>query len=511
MLDFIKKNYQVGAPIMITTSAGDYSGKIEFISNKYIVLRQDNGKICGIAGSDIFTFQADIPEEILTGKTKWEAGDCEGCEMDLNCGSYRVSLTENEKEEKTKDEVESVDSEDGDKDSAETEQEQTQTLSVNLVEPKVVGHIDLKKLQEIDPKFSSRNYFLRSEDQNTENKEQNNKYDADDDDDAENEREYNRHVPYVPAKGRVTYYNREFRYGFIHDFASDADLYFKLHQVAEPMLFDRIRKGSKVVYTIDHNAQGPTANCLHLPHPVNTLFIIAENCIDSYKYYFARQILEHILEIYPDNKDAQELLEEAQGPEQINGMNYNKNSEPSPAVQQYTPAVLYSQAKRAYLKKNFEEAERLYMEAIEANEKPESCVKDLLTLYVSSYKQSEDETVKMEARNKAVQFLEKYHCILSDNMTTKQFLALNFYLPIGEYEKFMTLVDEILTAPQVANVISRRVFYLWQKALALNKLGRQDEALALVDSILELSPHNRQLLSLKNLILHPESEENITE
>lgn len=506
MLDFIKKNYQVGAPIEITTSAGVYSGKIEFISNKYIVLRQANEKICGIAGSDMFTFQADIPEDILTGKVKWEAGDCEGCESDTDRGNHRVLPMDNGKAEKQK--YDTVDTEDTDTDPVEAEQKQP--LSVSLAEPKVVGQIDLKKLQEIDPKFSSRNYFMRTDDQNKELEEtveQNDKYDVEDDDESEHDRECDRHLPYVPAKGRITYFNSEYRYGFIHDFASDADLYFKLHQVAEPMLFDRIRKGTKVVYTIDHNAQGPTANCLHLPHPVNTLFIIAENCIDSYKLYFARQILEHILEIYPDNKDAQDLLEEAQGSECGNGKNYGNNKEQASAVLQYNPSVLYSQAKRAYLKKDLEEAEKLYMEAIKADERPESCVKDLLTLYVYSYKQSEDESIKAESKDKAMWLLEKYHHVLSDNMTSKQFLALNFYLPIGEYEKFMTLVDEILTAPQIANIISRRVFYLWQKAIALNKLGRKDEALALIDSTLELSPHNRQLLSLKSQILRPESKD----
>ena len=498
MLEFIKKNYQVGDPIEITTSAGVYTGQIEFIHNKYIVLRQDNGKICGIAGSDIFSFKADIPEEILTGKTQWEADDC-GC-VSMELASQKTALADDKDEMITDEETEDeyiVDDE-------EHEENEEQTLTVTHIEPKVVGHIDLEKLQQIDPKFSQRNYFNRDEVrdesevnsyQNIEDK--NHKFDTEDE----------QRQPYIPAKGCVTYFNYEHRYGFIHDFASDADLYFKMHQIAEPMLLDRIRKGTKVVYSIDHNAQGPTANCLHLPHPINTLFIIAENCIDSYKYYFAREILEHILEIYPDNKDAQEMLEETKQPEgntRYGYANNKKHVETAPTV--YNPSFIYAQAKRAYLKKELTEAENLYLQALEAREKPESCVKDLVTLYVSKFKQAEDETIKYDVCSKADELLQKYGEFLPDNMTTKQFLALNYYLPIGEYEKFITVVNEIMESPQVSHVVSRRVFYLWQKGLALYKLGKTDEALTLVEDTLQLSPHNRQLLSLKNLILHPEAE-----
>ena len=490
MLDFIKKNYQIGNQIEITTSAGVYTGQIEFINPKYIVLRQDNGKICGIAGSDIFTFKADIPEEILEGKTEWLADDeapasaADTVKVPVDTVPA-VSLEQADAVETTV---------------ADGEDETEQLSAISTVEPKIVGHIDLDKLQKIDPKFSNRKYFSHADGPESEKNGGNafQRKEEFEEEETDNENEVFQHVPFVPAKGRVTYYNYEHRYGFIHDFASEADLYFKMHQIAEPMLLDRIRKGTKVVYSIDHNAQGPTANCLHLPHPVNTLFIIAENCMDSYKYYFAREILEHVLEVYPDNKDAQEMLEEASQPEQ--------SAHPSAGSSvSYNPSLIYAQAKRAYLKKEYDEAERLYIQALEAKEKPESCVKDLITLYVSCFKQAENDDVKVQSREKALHLLQSYRDLLPDNMTTKQFLALNFYLPIGEYEKFIGIVDEILASPQVANIVSRRVFYLWQKGLALNKLGKTAEALALVDSTLELSPHNRQLLSLKNMIMNPET------
>lgn len=87
--------------------------------------------------------------------------------------------------------------------------------------------------------------------------------------------------------------------------------------------------------------------------------------------------------------------------------------------------------------KDYDKAEEQYLKAIEANEKAESCVKDLLTLYVSRYKQSDDFEVKSEERRKASEFLEKHRSLLTDNLTTKQFLALNYYLPIQDYDKFL--------------------------------------------------------------------------
>ena len=61
MLAFIKTNYQVGDPIEINCSEGVITGTIEFVNNKYIVLRQPNGKICGISAADIRTFTAASP------------------------------------------------------------------------------------------------------------------------------------------------------------------------------------------------------------------------------------------------------------------------------------------------------------------------------------------------------------------------------------------------------------------------------------------------------------------
>lgn len=489
MLAYIKTNYKTGDSIEVTTTQGVIVGSIEYVAEQYIILRQPNGQICGISASDIHSFRADCPipfkpQEIPTTKI-----------------SEETSPTANENEEICNDEKPA------DTFKQPTQQEEKDILSAAIVEPKVVGHIDLDKLRQIDPKFSRRNYFRNTEGNNMTTDSQNEKEMVGTRENTYSTSTNNYHQHYVGAKGRITYYNNEKRYGFIHDYNTDSDLYFHYQQVADYELYDHLYKGTKVTYSMENNSQGLTARCVHLPHTVSELLTMAEEYYDSHYYQFVQGIAEHILEVEEDNKEAKDLLSEL----------HNITSTPrfTPTAfhtltTQYNPCTIYSAAKKAYLAKDNALAEELYQKAIEAGEKPESCVKDLVTLYVSNFKQTVGEEEKEKARQKAIDFLNSHRQLLSDNLTTKQFLALNFYLPILDYEKFIATVDEILADPQVNRVLSRRVFYIWQKSIALNKMGHSEEALHLVEQGLSIAPRSRQLLNLRNMILYPEIAEKPT-
>lgn len=486
MLDYIKKNYGVGAPMEITTSEGVFTGEIEFVNEKYIVLRQDDGKVCGIAGTDIYTFKADrpVPQNLPQDECE-KTDDAAGLKSDVDSEKpSNETPADNDCEENPVEEKSSL-------------------LAENVVEPKVVGHIDLEKLQQIDPKFSRRKYFYDKKEEERPADEaavQEENQNAVGEETAKDEK-YRTDEPYVAPKGRITYYNAERGYGFIREFNTENDLYFKQHQVVDPALYERVTRGAKVVYTTERNSLGLTANCIHLPGTVRNLLPLAEDLLDSRRFYFARGVVEHILEVDPENAEAKdmqaEIRDSAPAPRFVRHENH-------PLPSSFNPYLTYSQAKRAYLSKDYEQAETLYLQALEANEKPESCIKDLVTLYVSRFKQAESEEDKKAAREKAVAFLEAHRAELPDNLTTLQFLALNYYLPILDYTKFIEIVDEILADEQIMESVSRRVFYLWQKGIALNKLGRKEEALALVEDTLKLSPRNRQLLNLQYVIQHPE-------
>lgn len=485
MLAYIKAKYKTGDTIEVTSSQGVFSGAIEYVTDQYIVLRQPNGQICGIAATDIRTFRAESPVAPAPQQISVTQIPAERTEESVTMDAPTVAA-----EEEKEDSQDAVVS--------------TAEVSSPIVEPKVVGHIDLDKLKRIDPKFSQRKYFKSGDENMAEEKSGHVEEETDQTNAAPYADNYQRQ-PYVSAKGRITYYNNDKRYGFIHDYLTDNDLYFNLTQVADYDLYDHLHKGTKVAYTMDRNAQGFTARCVHLPHTIAELLEIAEDYLDSRHYYLAQGLAEHVLEVSPENKDAKEILDEIHNAAPASRF---MPSASAPTPNQYNPCALYSQAKKAYLSKDYAKAEELYVKAIEAGERPESCVKDLVTLYVSRFKQATDANEREESRRKAVDFLESHRQMLADNLTTKQFLALNYYLPILDYTNFIHTVDEILTDPQVTDVLSRRVFYIWQKGIALNKMGRTQEALEQVDEGLELAPRSRQLLNLRNLILHPEYQAN---
>lgn len=458
MLSFIQANYQIGDAIEIQTSVGTFSGKIEFINPSIIVLRQDDGKICGIGAADVrsFTGQKDSPfvMPVLPAAAASAAAAA---------GAAHAATVVAEPE---------------------------------AVPYKVVGQLSAEQLQRIDPKLSKRNYFKS----NAAKRERDNTTEFVDEGYYSDYSAPRAPQPYVPAKGRISYYNPDKRYGFIRDFRSENDLYFHIQQVADNRLYENLRRGAKVVYTETTNAQGLVALCVHLPHPVSTLLGMAEDLYGEKYYSLAKGLVDHILEVCPDHAEAKELGEEIEADmpaQQFDGRGSNMGA----------PSMLYTQAKRYYLAKDVEHAEEFYIKAMEAGEKPESCVKDLLTLYVSKFKQIDDETLREEQRDKALSFLEEHRSVLADTLTTKQFLALNFYLPLQRYDDFLAVVDDILTDPVITQSTSKYTFFLWQKGIALNKLGRTDEAIAITDKGLALVPHHAQLRKLRYIIEHPEQLE----
>ncbi len=507
MLTFIKANYQKGDSIEVTCSEGAVTGIIEYVDSKYIVLRLPNGHIMGIASSDVRSFTAASPVQMVPTQTPVVK---EPKEEESEATESTTTDEHKETPDTTSQEQSSVTLGDilGEKAVDDAPSASDLTTQASVSEPKVVGHIDLSRLQQIDPKYGRKKYF-RSEEENAE--EQNAE---DESNNATNPGadyvNYQRR-PYVAAKGRVTYYNPDKRFGFIHDFKNDADLYFYINQVVETDLYQNLRKGMKVVFSAGRNNQGPTANCIHLPHTVDDLYMMAEDNFEAHRTYVAKGLLEHILEVEPDNTAAKELLEEVKEsiPQSTASAapNTYAPSSASAATPRFNPYTLYTQAKKAYIAKDYARAEEFYLKAIEAGEKADSSVKDLLTLYVSHFKQAETEAEKAEARKKAMDFFASHRSMLDDNFTTKQFIALNYYLPIQDYDNFLEMVDELMKDPQVSGTLSRKVFYMWQKAIALNKQGRTQDALSLIDEGLSLMPLNRQLQMLRESILHPESRD----
>ncbi len=479
MLAFIKANYQVGDSMEVNCSEGVILGQIEYVDNQFIVLRQPNGQICGIAASDVKSFTAKSPVRLVPAQ---------GTTATI-APTVAEDAVEEEKGKKLLTEQSSAEEEASETitlgqvlDEKEIPSADELTGVASIVQPKVIGHIDLDSLQRIDPKYQRRNYFKSENTAASASTEATSNYSA------------ALRPAFLRAKGRISFYNPTKRFGFIHDFKSDADLYFYVQQVADNSLFDQLHRGTKVCYSIGQNNQGPMAMAVHLPHLVSEIIDMAEEHLGERRYAFAKHLLEQVLEAAPDNQKALNLLEEVNSemPEE----------QPLEESRTFVPCTTYAEAKKAYLEKDYAKAEELYLRAIEAGEKAESSVKDMLTLYVSCFKQA-DEAGREDVLQKANQFLQSNRHLLSDTLTTKQFLALNYFLPTQNYDAFISMVDDILADSQVSHILSRKLFYLWQKGIALHKQSRTDEALALIEDGLKLAPHNRQLNNLRESILHP--------
>lgn len=480
MLLFIRTNYHPGDHIDVTCTQGVISGEIEYVNQNYIVLRLSDGKICGIAASDIQTFKAGQPAEPQADFTPVTVPPY-----------YRKPAPDAPYAAKRRPAPAAEPAPAPELPRAEDPQTGE---PITIGEPKIVGKIDLERLQQIDPRLNRRRYFEKpgatAAPQNPE-------------DTTENGEQPEGGSGFVPAKGRVTFYHADKHYGFIHDSQTEQDLYFHAQQVADNRLFDELRKGTKVVYTTDRNAQGYVAQAIHLPGYADKLLRLAESHLDMRRPRTAEQIARHVLEANPDNQEAKSLLEQIHdmsAPQHVTARNFAAPLEP------FNLYPTYAEAKKAYLNKDFEQAEKLYLKAIQEDEKPTSCVKDLLTLYISRCKQADTEEKKQEILQKANAFFQEKRSLLPDNLTTKQFLALNYFQPMQDYEHFLLTVDDILTNSTEELTPSRKVFYLWQKAIALNKTGKPGEALDAIGEGLELAPRNRQLLSLREQILNPDTE-----
>jgi hypothetical protein len=94
MLAFIKSNYQIGDTIEVTCSEGVIAGQIEYVNNKYIVLRQSNGKVCGIAASDIRTFTADSPVPMMPCNGKQATVEPTESDEDLQTEDFFIWTSE---------------------------------------------------------------------------------------------------------------------------------------------------------------------------------------------------------------------------------------------------------------------------------------------------------------------------------------------------------------------------------------------------------------------------------
>ncbi len=485
MFEYIKETYKKGDRLKLTCVNGEFIGEILFIGADSIVLKTDDGRTCGIKGSDISFFEeASPPKTVLSQNNEVVQ------ENHVETIIKKEEISEHIKDEPTSDKS-----------------------KINYIPAYKPGDvIPLSKLYTIDPELKSERKISKSPKEKETTKQQTpfapkaegvkearkkmstigNSFDAL----AplvEEQHEIDNLKP-VPATGVITSLREDRNFGFIFDSKSRHHIYFSFNDVVGDLQI-ALHKG--VLYTEKTNLEGYKAICVHKSGTVKDLLTLSEDVAQKGKITTALYILEHILDIYPDNFTANETK-----------IRLSKQLKVQKHYSTYTSdGTPYSKAKQYSLKKDFEKAIEYYLQAIKERDKVDSAVKDLAVLYVQLYKS--DYKAKAESwKSLALKLLDDYIGLLSHNITTQNFLLHNCYLPLGEYEKATKIIELILDDIEIQNDGNKCSALLYTKAFALIRLKKIKEAEEAIDDALSYNPKNASAIQLKELIKNIDTTDN---
>ena len=300
----------------------------------------------------------------------------------------------------------------------------------------------------------------------------------------------------VPALGVIKFVKPEMNFGFIRDGKTGKDIYFSLTQIVEDGLNSSTWRHAPVVYTLQEEGQGPKALTIHRPKSVQDLLLLAVELAKKDQYKHAFHLVEQILAAYPDNQSASQMKAELER----SYPQYNLN------CKEYSNA--FNKADRYHQGKNYPKAIEYYLIAIKKKEKLESSIKALGMLYVFLYKnkKSENPSEAENFRTKAVELMEKHRDDLPDNISTLNYLE-NLYYSAKEFDSCIRELEKLVKRQEIARDKDKHSMLLYKKALVLVQLNRSQEAIQAIDEALSVAPDNQAAIKLKALMEKtPDSE-----
>lgn len=495
--DFIK--------IFFNNSNKSVEGYIFKLLPTSIAIKTLEGKLCGIKGEDIDSFEegtlsnavsADIQndEAPTSPQNDLSKEDVVAKKTDIN-GSIQETSPNESANQSDLVEVSSSNQTSINGQSIVTEKETT------LSSFKAGDVIPLDVLHQIDPKLKKKNKISSSQ------KKSNGKMNTLGNDlsalmDLVKEKHEVDDLRIVPALGEIKFVKPEMNFGFILDGKSGKDIYFNISQIVEKELNSTTWYHAPVVYTLQNDSQdqGPKALTIHRPKTIHDMLLIAVECSNSGDYKHAFHLVEQILSEYPDNFSADEMRRKL---ERSYPQYYSKPKEFSNA---------YFKAKKYHNEKNYEKAIEYYLKAIDdKGEKLESSIKDLGMLYAYLYKSSEDTSLAEDYRNEAINLMSDYVEELANNISTLNYLE-NFYYSVKDFENFISTVNHLAERREIYEDKSKHSMLLYKKAFALVQLNEPQEAIDTIEESLSVDPSNQAALKLQSLIENtPDSEELLAE
>lgn len=505
MIDLISSIFSEGDYIKIffNNSNKFVEGYIFKILPSSIAIKNLAGKICGIKGDDIDSFEEgsievgstqDAKNPIL--HTPSEVNPVEiNQKTDVNGSAVDMPNTASNDSNAHVIEVPSTPVEkDGQEETNQTNQEQIDGTKLGLHEFKQGDIIPLDKLHKIDPKLKNKSRLTSSQKKtsgkmNTLGNDLGALYEL-----VKDKHELD-DLKIVHALGEIKFVKPENNIGYILDGKTGKEISFKPYQIIEKGYSSASWFHMPVLYSIQNDPQGPKAISIHKPKTIKEMVALAIEFSDAGEYKHAFHIMEQILSEYPDNYSADNLKR------QLIKLHPQYNSKPK----EYSNA--YSKAKKYYIEKKYDKAIKFYYKALDNNEKVESSVKDLGMLYAQLSKSTDNEQQASEYRQKAIDFMNQYVEELSDTISTLYYLE-NFYYSVKDYDNFIKIVDELVEEEPIVLDKNKHAILLTKKAVALMQINSAYEAQEVIDEALSIDPSNLAALRLKNIFENnPDAED----
>lgn len=297
----------------------------------------------------------------------------------------------------------------------------------------------------------------------------------------------------VPAHGLIVDLKPSYQFGFIDDMHTGARYFFNKGDIVDSELRDMSDEGIEVVYQRSSNHKGPAAKCVHAPRSVAHLLDIFMELINEDDFVRAKMLLENIQAAYPDNESAQKLMDTLQSVLGQHGHDISSRGD-----------AIYSTARRALENKDYEKALEYYSQCLETGVRKVNAIKEIAQVYISLHAQEKDDTVREEIRQRGLDFIEQYKSELPEGQSTR-FSLENIYFALGDYDKHIDVVEDIIQTCGREGELGQYVFYLNKAAQSYMRIEDYDRALDAANQGLEVEPDNTHLLKTKASIEEAQS------
>ncbi|NER32488.1 MAG: tetratricopeptide repeat protein [Oscillatoria sp. SIO1A7] len=269
-------------------------------------------------------------------------------------------------------------------------------------------------------------------------------------------------------KGDISTYFKEKNYGFLRD-RRGSDYFFHKTGIIDENLQNRLEKVNvsaspiAVLFEMGWGKEGPIALAIVEYRDTDDVFQLANEYADEGDYGKAIQQIKRVLEMEPNYSQAQELHEK-----------WRKYASETTLPKGSNP---YAKAKRAQeLDRDYEEAARLYRQAIARQDNLESAIKDFAKLL----------TDRLNRTDEAIKVLEENRQKVRDRNSLEN-LLVNIYKRAGQYEKAIALLE---IKRQAADNPGKKAKIFWEMANCYLYLENFEKAKEIFNKLLKIKPDN---------------------